>query len=221
MRLRASAVSLTLGLRLERLLEVLGVNTCLGSLFPSHLRSLRSVHFYELRFGWASGEGKEVRALSDVRASDLATRVSLPASFVTSSPNVLRQNCFARSMSSKRWWTRGDSNPRPPHCERGKFQAKTRCCNHLAFATGSLVGLRGLQSQIVGMASHTVSAASSTMWAETVLRRQFDSRERMRIRTQRLTDTRGGCMMLGREEKGIGKFMTSQAPDLGSIPGPE
>jgi hypothetical protein len=24
-----------------------------------------------------------------------------------------------------------------------------------------------------------------------------------------------------REEKGIGKFMTSQAPDLGSIPGPE
>jgi hypothetical protein len=77
------------------------------------------------------------------------------------------------------WWTRGDSNPRPPRCERGKFQAKTRCCNHLAFATRSLVGLRGLQSQIVGVACHTVSAASSTMWAETVLRGQFDSRERM------------------------------------------
>jgi hypothetical protein len=49
------------------------------------------------------------------------------------------------------------------------------------------------------VASHTVSAASSTLWAETVLRRQFDSRERMRIRTQRLTDTRGGRMVLGRE----------------------
>src|SRR5260370_29022309 len=48
----------------------------------------------------------------------------LAASFVTSSPNVLRQNCFARSMSSKRWWTRGDSNPRPPHCERGALPAE-------------------------------------------------------------------------------------------------
>src|SRR6266550_6433447 len=43
------------------------------------------------------------------------------------------------------WWTRGDSNPRPPRCERGKFKAKTRCCNHLVFATWSLVGLLGLR----------------------------------------------------------------------------
>jgi hypothetical protein len=31
------------------------------------------------------------------------------------------------------WWTRGDSNPRPPRCERGKDKAKMRCHNHLAF----------------------------------------------------------------------------------------
>ena len=31
----------------------------------------------------------------------------------------------------KIWWTRGDSNPRPHHCERGKQIHKTRCCNHL------------------------------------------------------------------------------------------
>ena len=61
-----------------------------------------------------------------------------------------------RVKSFKIWWTRGDSNPRPPRCERGKSQAKTRCCNHLAFATGSLVGLRGLQSQIVGVAGESL-----------------------------------------------------------------
>ena len=57
----------TLGFRLERLLEVLGVNTCLGSLFPSHLRPLPSAHSHELRFGRASGKGEEPRALGDVR----------------------------------------------------------------------------------------------------------------------------------------------------------
>jgi len=31
------------------------------------------------------------------------------------------------------WWTRWDSNPRPPHCERGITKAKTRRHNHLAF----------------------------------------------------------------------------------------
>jgi len=31
------------------------------------------------------------------------------------------------------WWTRGDSNPRPPHCERGITKAKTRRHNQLAF----------------------------------------------------------------------------------------
>jgi hypothetical protein len=31
------------------------------------------------------------------------------------------------------WWTRGDSNPRPPRCERGITKAKTRRHNQLAF----------------------------------------------------------------------------------------
>src|SRR6266480_3227230 len=31
------------------------------------------------------------------------------------------------------WWTRWDSNPRPPHCERGITKAKTRRHNQLAF----------------------------------------------------------------------------------------
>ena len=33
----------------------------------------------------------------------------------------------------EKWWTRGDSNPRPPHCERGITKAKTRRHNQLAF----------------------------------------------------------------------------------------
>src|SRR6266566_9084410 len=45
------------------------------------------------------------------------------------------------------WWTRGDSNPRPPHCERGKFQAETRFHNHLAFAAGLLDGRLGLPDE--------------------------------------------------------------------------
>ena len=31
------------------------------------------------------------------------------------------------------WWTRGDSNPRPPRCERGITKAKTLRHNQLAF----------------------------------------------------------------------------------------
>jgi hypothetical protein len=52
----ASVVSLTLGLRLERLLEVFRINTHLRPLIPGHLRPFRSVHLDELSFGWASGE---------------------------------------------------------------------------------------------------------------------------------------------------------------------
>src|SRR5690348_12867980 len=38
------------------------------------------------------------------------------------------------------WWTRWDSNARPPHCERGKIYDKARCGNHLAFRGGPPVG---------------------------------------------------------------------------------
>jgi hypothetical protein len=31
------------------------------------------------------------------------------------------------------WWTRWDSKPRPPHCERGNIKAKTLRHNQLAF----------------------------------------------------------------------------------------
>ena len=71
LRPRASAVSLTLGLRLERLLEVFGINTRLGSLLPSHIRSVWPVHLYELRLRWPSSESKEPRALGDMRTSCL------------------------------------------------------------------------------------------------------------------------------------------------------
>jgi hypothetical protein len=71
LRPRASAVSLTLGLRRERLLEVFGVNARLGPLLPGHLWSLRPVHFNELRLCRASGEGEEARALGYVRTSRL------------------------------------------------------------------------------------------------------------------------------------------------------
>ena len=43
----------------------------------------------------------------------------------------------------KIWWTRGDSNPRPPRCERCIFLAKTRFHNHLPFAAGFLNGRLG------------------------------------------------------------------------------
>ena len=64
MRPRAFSASLTSGLRLERLLKVLRVNSRLASLRPSHLRSLGSVHLHEIGLGRASVEGKEARALS-------------------------------------------------------------------------------------------------------------------------------------------------------------
>jgi hypothetical protein len=47
----------------------------------------------------------------------------------------LELNC-RHSWTLKRWWTRGDSNPRPPHCERGITKAKTRRHNQLAFLEG-------------------------------------------------------------------------------------
>jgi hypothetical protein len=86
LRVRPSAVfateglcrlALTLGLRLERLLEVLGVNACFCPLLPGHLWSLRPVHLYELRLGRASGEGKEARALSYMRTGHLGPRLRL------------------------------------------------------------------------------------------------------------------------------------------------
>jgi hypothetical protein len=49
-RPRACSVSLTLGLSLERFLKLLCVNTHLGSLNPSHVRSLRPVDPGELSF---------------------------------------------------------------------------------------------------------------------------------------------------------------------------
>src|SRR5271169_3314072 len=58
-------------------LKVLRVNTRFGSLIPGHLRSLRSVHLYELRLCGASGESKEACALSDVRTSDFGPRLRL------------------------------------------------------------------------------------------------------------------------------------------------
>ena len=39
--------------------------------------------------------------------------------------------------NSLQWWTRWDSNPRPPRCERGKNYPKTRIHNHLAFSMTS------------------------------------------------------------------------------------
>ena len=66
---------------------------------------------------------------------------------------------------------------------------------------------------MVGAATHTVSAASSAMWAETVLRQQFDSGERhATLESQRLIYTRRSRVSL--KEKGIGMFKTSQASDV-------
>ena len=55
-------------------------------------------------------------------------------------PRRLQMASMARFWNSEKWdksfriwWTRGDSNPRPPRCERGKDKAKMRCHNHLAF----------------------------------------------------------------------------------------
>src|SRR6266566_2721414 len=41
--------------------------------------------------------------------------------------------CQKLSQLFEIWWTRWDSNPRPPHCERGITKAKTRRHNQLAF----------------------------------------------------------------------------------------
>jgi hypothetical protein len=46
-------------------------------------------------------------------------------------------NCEKSVKLFRIWWTRGDSNPRPPRCERGKNYPKTRIHNHLAFSMTS------------------------------------------------------------------------------------
>jgi hypothetical protein len=58
-------------------LEMLGINTCLGSLRLSHLRSLWAVDLYELGLGWTSSEGEEPRALSDVSTDRLGPDLRL------------------------------------------------------------------------------------------------------------------------------------------------
>ena len=63
---------------------------------------------------------------------------------------------------------------------------------------------------MVGVATHTVSAASSAMWAEQVPGDISIWANGMRARAQRLTHMPGGRMTLW-EEKGIGMFKTSQA----------
>jgi hypothetical protein len=100
LRVRPSAVcfateglcrlALTLGLRLERLLEVLGVNACFCPLLPGHLRPLRAVHLYELRFRWPTGEGEEPRALGDVCTSGLGPHLRLLRGFL----GFLHRLCF-------------------------------------------------------------------------------------------------------------------------------
>jgi hypothetical protein len=62
------SVSLTLGLRLERLLEVFSINTGLCSLIPSHPRPVRSVHLDD---NWAF-VGRPARAKSRVPSAILA-----------------------------------------------------------------------------------------------------------------------------------------------------
>ncbi len=54
-----------LGLRLERLLKVFGVNARFGALRPGHRRSLCSVHLNELGLGRASGENEEARTFGN------------------------------------------------------------------------------------------------------------------------------------------------------------
>jgi hypothetical protein len=63
-------------------LEVLGVNTRLGTLRPGHLRPLGSVHLDELGPGWASGKGEESRTLSDVRTSSFGPHLRFFAGFL-------------------------------------------------------------------------------------------------------------------------------------------
>jgi hypothetical protein len=41
------------------------INTRLGSLLPSHLRSLRPVYLDELGLSWPSGEGKSEASTGD------------------------------------------------------------------------------------------------------------------------------------------------------------
>jgi hypothetical protein len=77
LRLRGlCCLALTLGLRLERLLKVLGIDTCLGTLRPSHRWSLRPVHLDELGLRQASGEGELRLLLVSVFCSNCSARLS-------------------------------------------------------------------------------------------------------------------------------------------------
>ena len=82
LRPRAYFVPLALRLRLERLLEVFGVNTRLSSLRPSHRRSLCSVHLSELGLGRASGKSEESSALGNLSASSLGSHLRLFCGFL-------------------------------------------------------------------------------------------------------------------------------------------
>src|SRR5882724_10912867 len=54
-------------------------------------------------------------------------------------PRALREWC----KSLRIWWTRRDSNPRPPRCERGRKFHKAWCCNHLRLLSRALDGQLG------------------------------------------------------------------------------
>jgi len=58
--------------RCQSSLKVLGVNTRLGPLRPSHLWSLRSVHFNEVGLGRASSQSIQPSTFGNARASRTA-----------------------------------------------------------------------------------------------------------------------------------------------------
>src|SRR5271165_3508212 len=61
-------------------------------------------------------------------------------------PHAPHSSCFEKlAKSFGIWWTRRDSNPRPPRFERCKFKPKTWYCNHLGFAEGPQLGYLGYQ----------------------------------------------------------------------------
>src|SRR5437879_13556651 len=58
----------------------------------------------------------------------------------------------------QRWWTRGDSNPRPPHCEQWGKEAKPRRHNHLAVFTRPSIGKPG--KPLVSLSSQCSATAT-------------------------------------------------------------
>ena len=69
--LRVCADVLGSAFRGQSSLEVFRVHACFCPLLPSHLWSLRPVHFDELSFCWSSGEGEESGALCDMSTGRL------------------------------------------------------------------------------------------------------------------------------------------------------